>query len=180
MPIIQVKTLESKQVWSSPDGQRKIHALKLEYDGNIVTAKTYSNSIAAEGWEGTVELYEKEGRNGLESFVKQPPKEGGYSSGKPKSYQPKDENAIKAMWAIGKATEIAPAPAKSAPVADYMATIESYAQELFSMVERVKATPALDTPVTSAEIDEGIEDLDTGKQLTVEDIERVIPGAKRE
>lgn len=80
MPQIEVKTVASEQVWKSPDGQRVISKVTLDYNGNQVTAKTYSNDIAKEGWSGTVETYEKQGRNGSETFVKQPPKEGGYPS----------------------------------------------------------------------------------------------------
>jgi hypothetical protein len=75
MPILDVKTTLSEQVWTSPDGQRKIYKVTLEFEGKPVQAKTYSDAIAQIGWEGTVETYEKEGRNGSETFVKQPPKE---------------------------------------------------------------------------------------------------------
>lgn len=75
MPTLNVKTSESEQVWASPDGQRKIYKVTLDFEGKPVAAKTYSDAIAAVGWEGTVETYEKPGRNGNETFVKQPPKE---------------------------------------------------------------------------------------------------------
>lgn len=78
MPQLQVTTKSSEQVWKSPDGQRVIHKLMLDYNGSEVQAKTYSNDIAKTGWTGTVETYEKAGRNGSETFVKQPQKEGGY------------------------------------------------------------------------------------------------------
>jgi hypothetical protein len=80
MPTIEVKTTKSDKVWTAPDGKMSIYELELEYDGQPVKAKTYSESIATIGWSGTVESYEKSGRNGTETFVKQPKKEG-YSGG---------------------------------------------------------------------------------------------------
>lgn len=66
-----------------------------------------------------------------------------YTAGGGGGRQPKDEVAIKAMWAIGQACGITPKPTDDkASLDDYVALIESYAQQLFSMVERVKATPA--------------------------------------
>lgn len=93
MPQLNVTTKSARSVWKSPDGQREIFEVELDHDGQDLKAKTYSKDISSEGWEGTVETYEKEGRNGAETFVKQPPKEGGFqgtssgssmkSSGKP-------------------------------------------------------------------------------------------------
>lgn len=79
MPTLNVKTTASRSVWKSPDGQREIFEVKLDHDGAELSAKTYSKDISTVDWAGTVESYEKEGRNGAETFVKQPPKEGGYS-----------------------------------------------------------------------------------------------------
>lgn len=78
MPQLQVTTKTADRVWASPDGQRVIYKLTLDYKGSEVTAKTYSQSIATVGWSGTVETYEKSGSKGIETFVKQPPKEGGF------------------------------------------------------------------------------------------------------
>jgi hypothetical protein len=44
-----------------------------------MTAKTFSGAIAAQGWSGEVLTEERPGRNGSETFVKQPPKEGGFT-----------------------------------------------------------------------------------------------------
>jgi len=81
MPTMQLTTKTVSQVWASPDGQRKIYELTLDYQGQDVKAKTYSDAIAVVGWSGEVETYEKAGRTGVETFVKQPPKEGGGSFG---------------------------------------------------------------------------------------------------
>lgn len=77
MPQLEVTTKKATSVWKSPDGQREIWELELDYEGKPVKAKTYSKDIATNEWHGTVETYEKAGRNGSETFVKQPPKEGG-------------------------------------------------------------------------------------------------------
>jgi hypothetical protein len=87
MPTLdKVSTVSSKSVWRSPDGQREIFEVMLDYQGNTFKGKTYSKDIATDGWSGTVETYEKEGRNGPETFVKQPAKENGYSGGGGRSY----------------------------------------------------------------------------------------------
>lgn len=86
MPQFETKTTEAESVWKSPDGQREIFKVILDIDGKPLMAKTYSKDISSVGWTGTVETYEKQGRNGSETFVKQPPKEGfsgggGFSKG---------------------------------------------------------------------------------------------------
>lgn len=142
MPTLQLITKESRQVWMSPDGQRKIYELTMDYQGKPVSAKTYSDAIATVGWSGLAESYEKTGRNGVETFVKQPAKEGfsGSSSGGGKpAYQPKDEAAIKAMWAIDKAKDIVLGTMQEQMDEPHiLATTEVYARELFAMVDRVK------------------------------------------
>lgn len=79
MPQMTIKTKSAEKVWTSPDGQRTIYKLVLDYNGHDVQAKTYSGVIATVGWSGDVVTEEKSGRLGMETFVKQPPKE--YSGG---------------------------------------------------------------------------------------------------
>lgn len=167
MPQLQVTTKEAQQIWASPDGQRAIYKLTLDYNGQPVTAKTYSKVIATEGWSGTVETYEKEGKGDRpsETFVKQPAKEGGYSGGR----QPRDDAAIKAQMAVKAAVHLMASQEKKPK--DIIAGIEQYAQELFLMVDRVKTVkeatfvdkaeePAAETE-PAAEPNEGPLDLST-------------------
>lgn len=148
MPQLKVTTKSANQVWASPDGQRKIYELNLEYEGKPVLAKTYSEAIATEGWEGTVDTYEKQGRTGIETFVKQPPKEDGQYGGKPggRSYQPKDEKAIQAMWAISQAIAYCTALAEglTGPKTEalFNESLENVATKLFGMVDTVKTSDA--------------------------------------
>lgn len=82
MPRLEnVKITGAEEVWKSPDGQRTIHEVTFDYEGHPMKAKTYSSAIAAIGWSGTLESYEMEGKGGRPSqtFVKQPPKEGGFT-----------------------------------------------------------------------------------------------------
>lgn len=81
MPEFAAVTKLSESIWKSPDGQREIFKVTLEVDGNPMVAKTYSKDISVIGWSGDVETYEKTGNRGSETFVKQPPKEGGFSPG---------------------------------------------------------------------------------------------------
>lgn len=81
MPEFSAVTKLSESIWKSPDGQREIFKVTLEVDGQPMVAKTYSKDISVIGWSGDVETYEKTGNRGSETFVKQPPKEGGFSAG---------------------------------------------------------------------------------------------------
>lgn len=157
MPQLEVTTKEANQIWASPDGQRVIFELTMDYQGKPVKAKTYSKEIATEGWSGTIETYEKEGKGGrpAETFVKQPQKEGGYSGGGYRGggaqRQPKDEAAIKAQMAIKAAVQALP-EAKPANLTDYLADVEAVAQGLYEMIDRVKATqPELAKPEEETE-----------------------------
>jgi hypothetical protein len=97
MPRFQVKTTSSDKIWSTPDGKMSIYKVTMDYNGDPMTAKTYSDAIAQVGWSGEVETYEKEGKgnNPAETFVKQPPKEGyqgggSYGGGRPQAKSPVD------------------------------------------------------------------------------------------
>lgn len=143
MPVFQLKTLSSKSVWRSPDGQREIWEVMMDYQGQALKAKTYSEAISVVGWSGEAETYEKEGRNGVETFVKQPPKEtnynsrgsGGSAASKP-AFVPKDEKAIHAQFAIREAINwlTSPIGKEGATLAD----VEPLANDLFAMIDRVK------------------------------------------
>ena len=87
MPNLDVRVLDAKEVWSK--GDLTIHEVTLDVGGKTTRAKTYSKVIATPGWEGTVETYEKQGRNGAETFLKQPQKENNYQGG----YQKKESGA---------------------------------------------------------------------------------------
>jgi hypothetical protein len=63
----------------------------MDYNGRELKAKTFSNPIANVGWHGQVESYEKPGRNGSETFIKQVPKENPGYAGRG-SYQKPPEN----------------------------------------------------------------------------------------
>ena len=131
MAELQVTTKQSDQIWKSPDGQRTIWEVGLDYKGQVLKAKTYSQAIATVGWQGTVISEERQGRNGAETFVKQAPKEGFQR-------QPKDEKAISAMWAISQAIAWLDGQ-------ESLGTVETTAKELFIMVDRVKRTVASET-----------------------------------
>src|SRR5258707_14638136 len=98
MPNLHISVKQAQEVWRSPDGQRVLYGIIMEVGGKEAKAKTYSKAIATIGWSGDIETYEKTGRDGVETFVKQVPKEGGFS---PRPL--KDEVPIKAMWSIGQA-----------------------------------------------------------------------------
>jgi len=180
MPQIQGVTTKSvKQVWQSPDGQRSINEVLMDCQGKLFKANTFSNDIATVGWSGDVESYEKDGRNGSQTFVKQAPKEGGWSggqasmagqtSGSRSSYVPKDEAAIKAMWAIGQSVNALSDKSD-------LQLIEDYAKELFAMVDRVKTGEDTPDPADATTGNDEIADAD--KPLDLSLMDEVLGGTK--
>lgn len=139
---MQVTTKSSNKIWEG--GGRTLWEVVLEYgsDQKVFKCKTYSSAIAGTGFSGEVEIYEKEGKYGSEQFARQVRKEGdNYGSrGGGSNYQPKDEKAIKAMWAIGQAVQLIPDKTKIE-----LADIEANAQQLFEMVDRVKIVDEINT-----------------------------------
>jgi hypothetical protein len=161
-------------IWQTPDGQRKIWKLTVESNGQPVPVKTYSEQIARLGYQGELEAYEKPGRDGSETFIKQyqdpnAQNTAGYQQGyqsqsqpattnspattaRTGGYQPKDEAAIRAMWAIGQAVQLGGVVGNSQPPIDW---VEETAVSLFHMVDRVKTSPepepeTMDTPFGTA------------------------------
>lgn len=181
MPQFKTTTKQSSSVWKSPDGSREIFEVAMDYEGQPVKAKTYSKDIATVGWEGTVDTYEKEGRNGSETFVKQPPKEGGWvggstqpgtSGGIRSSYQPKDDKAIQAMWAIGQS--IAAHNGCEGLDASDLASVEAYAVEVNAMVARVKGEDSTDTTAPEQTKDVVVDDIPDGP-IDLSDINDIFP-----
>lgn len=132
---MQVKTTNSEQVWQSPDGQKTIWEVTLKADGgNEYRLKTYSEAVAQLGFEGEVESYLN---NRGERFVRQKlaKKAGAYG---------RDDDAIRAQWAIGQAINLASVKMDKEQIT--LPVIEEYAKELFATVSRVKGdkvTPEL-------------------------------------
>lgn len=129
---MQVKTIESDQVWQSPDGEKKIWSVKLETpEGKDYQLKTYSQAIAHPNFNGEVYSYlDKRGERFVRQVTKSPAEttaKGGYS---------RDDNAIRAQWAIGQAINLASVKMPKDDIT--LPVIERYAKELFATVSRVK------------------------------------------
>lgn len=121
-----VKTINSDQVWRSPDGQKTIWQVILQAnDGNTYSLKTYSPKISILGYEGDVESYVN---TRGDRFVRQALKEK----------QPVDsrDSSIRAQWAIGQAIALTSATMDKQKI--NMQVIEKYAKDLFATVSRVK------------------------------------------
>lgn len=130
---MQVKTIDSEQIWQSPDGTKKIWSVQLKTpEGKDYRLKTYSTAVARPNFSGEVYSYaDKRG----ERFVRQVPKpKAGTEAGKPSFTR--DDNAIRAQWAIGQAINLA--SVKMDKEAITLPVIERYARELFATVSRVK------------------------------------------
>jgi hypothetical protein len=133
---MHVQTIDSEQVWQSPDGEKKIWEVAVRTDEDkTYRLKTYSRYIAKPGFEGEVSSYEARGQR----FVRQLP-----SKQPAKAPYGRDDSAIRAQWAIGQAINLA--SVKMDKDAITLPVIEDYAKELFETVSRVKGeavTPAL-------------------------------------
>lgn len=126
---MQVKTINSEQIWQSPDGERKIWEVTLQGDNSSeYRLKTYSPKISQLGFNGEVESYLNPRGD---RFVRQKATAGAIGS----NYQ-RDDNAIKAQWAIGQAINLASVKMPKDKIT--MPVIEEYAKELFATVSRVK------------------------------------------
>ncbi|HET9174081.1 MAG TPA: hypothetical protein VFN56_02250 [Candidatus Saccharimonadales bacterium] len=132
---MQAKTTHSEQVWQSPDGAKSIWQVSLKGDGgNEYQSKTYSEAIAHLGFEGDVESYLN---NRGERFVRQ-------KHSKNTTPYSRDNDAIRAQWAIGQAINLAAVKMDKDQIT--LPVIEEYAKELFATVSRVKGekvTPEL-------------------------------------
>lgn len=141
---MQVKTINTEQIWQSPDGDRKIWEVTLRSDdGNEYRLKTYSPKVSQIGFQGEVESYLNPRGD---RFVRQKaPAAAGASKG---GYQ-RDDNAIKAQWAIGQAINLASVKMDKDKIT--MPVIEKYAKELFATVSRVKGEEPSDKDKAEAE-----------------------------
>ncbi|HET6924271.1 MAG TPA: hypothetical protein VFH39_00380 [Candidatus Saccharimonadales bacterium] len=126
---MQAKTTNSEQVWQSPDGKRTIWEVQLQGDdGNEYRLKTYSSEIAKLGFKGKVKSYlNKFGERFVRQDVETTETGGGYS---------RDDNAIRAQWAIGQAINLASVKMDKQEIT--LPVIEEYAKQLFTTVSRVK------------------------------------------
>lgn len=126
---MQVSTIDSEQVWQSPDGAKKIWEVAVRTpDQKTYRVKTYSRYVARPGFEGDVESYENRGQRFVRQLLK--------PAGQKKAPYARDDDAIRAQWAIGQAINLA--SVKMDKEAITMPVIERYARELFATVSRVK------------------------------------------
>ncbi|HEY5668215.1 MAG TPA: hypothetical protein VIR03_03550 [Candidatus Saccharimonadales bacterium] len=124
---MHIKTIESTQVWQSPDGQKTIWEVILQAaDNKEYRLKTFSPRIAEVGFEGEVESYVN---NRGDRFVRQTAKER-------QTGDANREVSIRAQWAIGQAIALASATMDRQKI--NMKVIEKYAKDLFATVSRVK------------------------------------------
>lgn len=143
---MHVQTIDSEQIWQSPDGIKKIWEVTLKSpQGSTYRLKTYSPQIAQPNFAGEVYSYLNK-RN--ERFVRQQAKPATTA----KSSFQRDDNAIRAQWAIGQAINLA--SVKMDKEAITLPVIETYAKELFATVSRVKGEPV--TPELEAAAEQNI------------------------
>lgn len=76
MPILKVKTVESKVGWTNPNNPDMVsYDLVIDVGGKKAEARTYSKAVAEVGFDGEVETYEKNDH----TYLKQKQREGGFA-----------------------------------------------------------------------------------------------------
>ncbi len=173
MPQLNAKTVNSKEIWSSPDRSKTIYEVTIEANGQKYVAKTYSNKISQVGWSGTVETYEKEGRNGHETFLKQPQQEGRNYQGQSyqgKNSQPRSEFTMYLSYA----KDLAVALINGGKSLDELpAIIEQVALEGKHLYSLREGAPDV-SPTSSEPKYESIDDMDIKNEL-----DRIFPEPER-
>jgi hypothetical protein len=139
--------------WSGTYGDMVDFYVKLEgQDAPVVVTKKAGNQGPQVGDElfGTLDMGGKFGpkfKAERQQFGGGGSAPSGGGGGSKPSYQPKDEKAIQAMWAIGQAVSaVGPITDKKQPVADYALAVETVASELFALVDVIKTGGKIDTP----------------------------------
>lgn len=138
--------------WTSPDKKVTIWTIKLEVDGNRDTYSTMSKALASPDFSGDVEVYTNDKGK---TYARQAPKEEGeptHTTPK-KEWVPRDDDAIRAQWAIGQALVLYRNWNNERPEYD---DIQKAARRLFAMVEEVKQ-PQLKLVTADTTVDEIIE-----------------------
>jgi len=141
---MQLRTTHSEQIWQSPDGNRKIWEVTLADDeGKEYLLKTYSPKIGELGFKGDVKTYlnPRGDRFVRQNVEAKAPANAGYS---------RDDNAIRAQWAIGKAIDLAAVKTDKKEEIT-LPLIEKLARELYMTVTRVKGDEV--TEREEAEVD---------------------------
>jgi hypothetical protein len=184
MPQLDVTTKSAEQVWASPDGQRVLYEVVMEWEGKPVKAKTYSQAIATENWTGTVVTEERPNKKGgVETFVKQPQKEGGYSGGG--GYRggggggraPADPFTMYMSYAKDLVVAQVAAGAKLT-LDDSVAATISNANLLYE--SRPDATPASsEKPAEKPAEPDVVHDVDPEEPIDLSEIDKVFPGNEK-
>lgn len=125
-------------------GSMKSYKLKLEGFEQVVELAQKAETPAPVQGQSLFGTIDMSGQYGPKFKKERPQMQGGGGSsfggggGSKPSYQPKDEKAIQAMWAIGQAVTATGPMAAKQEVADYAAKAFDVAVELFNMVDMVK------------------------------------------
>ena len=91
--------------------------------------------------------------------------------GSKSSYQPRDDEAIRAQWAIGQAVQLYSFEAKEHELGPHMNLIEAKAKELFSMVDRVKGLKVEERlPAEKPPKVDPVFDIDEDEEINLDDI----------
>lgn len=173
---IQAVSKQTKP-WTGTYGAMIDYRLKLDGVDEVVVLSKKADSPAPTANDelfGSIDMSGKFGPKFVVDRSRFGGSSGGGSGSKP-AYQPKDEKAIQAMWAIGQSvTAYGQLGAKETPQ-EYSGKVSELAVELFGMVDFVKGSQGEASDSGTDTVNENVPD----KQLTVDDIfpdaEEIVP-----
>jgi hypothetical protein len=173
MPILKnAKTVYvDENPWHSPDGKVTIWTIKLEHEGTRDTFSTMSSALAKEGFNGDVEIYTNDKGK---TYARQAPKEEQEPApGAPaqkRDWQPRDDDGIRAQWAIRTAVQMYSNWNKERPEYD---DVEAAAKKFFAMVDRVKHVEQpkmIDANMSADDIRDIVVPFDENEPINLNDI----------
>jgi hypothetical protein len=150
----QEVTVQTWQPWVDQETDEPIRDNYGNHKGSVIFDEYPAQPVDATFKEppavgakkyGSIEEYNtKAGKTRVKYVSAQRPKEGFTPSAGGKTYQPRDDMAIRAQWAIGQAVSVYNASASKDPNMDMTGYIESLAKKFYAMVDRVKgSSPAV-------------------------------------
>lgn len=139
MPEFKINAVSQEvRSFETKFGQMKSYKLKLEGVESVVELAQKDTTPAPVQGQTLTGSIDYTGQYGPKFKKEAPAFGGGGGGGSKPSYQPKDEKAIQAMWAIGQAVSAVGPIDPEDPVSEYGISLKNVAVELFRLVDEVK------------------------------------------
>lgn len=144
MPVVKIKTVDSKQGWVNPNNPEMVsYDVTIDVDGRKAEARTYSSPIAQVGFEGEVETYEKNDHTYLRQVKKEPWVKSGFQR---KTYggSPSKDNSDgqRQGMCINNASNYVNSQSKDYTPVQWAERVWRYANALYSLGDLHKPSPS--------------------------------------